>query len=52
MVINRIDILDLVFFRFGRIDRKIEFSNFNEDVSLMNWYLFFYFFLLMDLVFG
>lgn len=33
MVINRIDILDLVFLRLGRIDRKIEFFFLNEEVK-------------------
>lgn len=42
MVINRIDILDFVFLRSGRIDRKIEFLLFNEEVRELNIKILFY----------
>lgn len=34
VVINRVDILDFVFLRLGRLDRKIEFFYFNEEVRV------------------
>lgn len=43
MVINRIDILDSVLLRLGRIDRKIEFFFSNEEVRFFIdyvWYVY------------